>query len=137
MLFMVIERFKNKDPKPIGERFKRMGRMMPEGVVYHASWIDPAAARCFQVMEADSIEQLAAMGGRWADLADFEIVPVLTSQEYWAAQSTIKKPARLGRTGLHLELNPASLDRASFALPRREPCVMRNRAGASQHPGFA
>ncbi len=33
MLFMVIERFRNKDPKPIGERFKRRGRMMPEGVV--------------------------------------------------------------------------------------------------------
>jgi len=56
MLFMVIERFRNKDPKPIGERFKRQGRMMPEGVVYHASWIDPAAARCFQIMEADSVE---------------------------------------------------------------------------------
>ena len=62
MLFMVIEHFKNKDPKPIGERFKREGRMMPEGVAYHASWIDPAAARCFQVMEADSVEKLAAVG---------------------------------------------------------------------------
>ena len=86
MLFMVIERFKNGDPKPISERFKRKGRMMPEGVVYHASWIDPAAARCFQVMEADSAEKLQQWAANWADLADFEIVPVLTSQDYWAAQ---------------------------------------------------
>ena len=52
MLFMVIERFKNKDPKPIGARFKRLGRMLPDGVTYHASWIDPVEARCFQVMAA-------------------------------------------------------------------------------------
>src|SRR5438876_916994 len=90
MLFMVIESFKSKDPKPIGERFKRMGRMMPEGVVYHASWIDPAAARCFQVMEADSVAKLEDWASRWTDLADFEIAPVLGSQEYWAAQETQK-----------------------------------------------
>ena len=96
---MVIERFKNKDPKPIGERFKRTGRMLPEGVTYHASWIDPIQARCFQVMEAPSSEQLEPWAARWADLADFEIVPVLTSQEYWALPDGQKKPARLGRTG--------------------------------------
>jgi len=89
MLFMVIERFKNKDPKPVGERFRRMGRMLPKGVIYHASWIDPLQGRCFQVMEADSIEELEPWAGRWADLADFKIVPVLTSQEYWAAQDAL------------------------------------------------
>ena len=90
MLFMVIERFKNKDPQPIGQRFKRMGRMMPEGVRYHASWIDPIEARCFQLMEASSIEELEQWAARWADLALFELVPVLSSQEYWAAQDQQK-----------------------------------------------
>ncbi len=83
MLFMVIEQFKNGDPKPIGERFTRHGRMMPEGVVYHASWVDPAAARCFQVMEAENAAMLDAWTARWADLVDFEIVPVLGSREFW------------------------------------------------------
>jgi hypothetical protein len=87
MLFMVIEHFKNGDPKPVGERFQRSGRMMPEGVVYHASWVDPADARCFQVMEAEDVETLHVWTARWADLVDFEIVPVLTSREYWARQS--------------------------------------------------
>lgn len=87
MLFMVIEHFKNGDAKPVGERFQRSGRMMPEGVVYHASWVDPADARCFQVMEAEDVETLQAWTARWADLVDFEIVPVLTSREYWARQS--------------------------------------------------
>src|SRR5258708_738181 len=38
MLLMVIETFKNGDPQPIRQRFLRDGRMLPEGVVYHASW---------------------------------------------------------------------------------------------------
>ena len=84
MLFMVIEHFKGGDPKPIRERFIREGRMLPEGVVYQASWIDPANARCFQIMEAKDLEELDAWTRRWSDLVDFEIVPVMTSQEYWA-----------------------------------------------------
>ena len=84
MLFMVIEHFKNNDPKPIRERFLRDGRMIPESVIYHASWLDPAAARCFQIMEAENIEMLSGWTSHWDDLVDFEIIPVLTSQEYWA-----------------------------------------------------
>ena len=64
-----------------------MGRMMPEGVVYHASWIDPEAVRCFQIMEAESIEKLEQWAANWADLVDFEIVPVLASREYWTAEA--------------------------------------------------
>jgi hypothetical protein len=84
MLFMVIERFKLGDPKPVGERFKRSGRMLPEGVVYHASWVDSTGARCFQVMEAAKPELLETWVSRWDDLVDFEIVPVLTSSDFWA-----------------------------------------------------
>ena len=72
MLFMVIERF--KDPPQIGERFERSGRMLPEGVTYLASWIDSAAARCFQIMEAPDLESLNIWVSRWDDLMDFEIV---------------------------------------------------------------
>jgi hypothetical protein len=85
MLFMVIERFKRGDPQPIGERFKRSGRMLPEGVNYLASWIDSASMRCFQVMEAPDRQLLDAWIARWDDLVDFEVVPVLTSADFWAA----------------------------------------------------
>jgi len=81
---MVIEHFKNGDPKPIRERFIREGRMLPESVVYYASWIDPANARCFQTMEAKDLAMLDAWTRCWSDLVDFEIVPVMASQEYWA-----------------------------------------------------
>jgi hypothetical protein len=84
MLFMVIEHFKNGDTAPIGERFKRSGRMMPECVVYHASWVDSAGARCFQIMEAPDRELLNRWVSQWDDLIDFEIVPVVTSAEFWS-----------------------------------------------------
>ena len=84
MLFMVIERFKEGDAGPIGERFKRKGRMLPEGVSYHASWVDSTSSRCFQVMEAPDREALEAWVRRWDDLINFEIVPVVTSADFWA-----------------------------------------------------
>jgi hypothetical protein len=84
MLFMVIEDFKHGDPNPIRERFVRDGRMLPDGVTYHASWVDPANSRCFQVMEAKDLDAIQLWADRWADLVDFKIVPVLSSQEFWA-----------------------------------------------------
>jgi hypothetical protein len=88
MLFMVIERFKDGDPRPIGERFRSSGRMLPDGVVYHASWVDATGMRCFQVMEAPDPELLNCWAGHWNDLIDFEIISVLSSSEFWAkAQS--------------------------------------------------
>jgi hypothetical protein len=84
MLFMVIERFKNGDAKAIGERFARDGRMLPPGVTYHVSWVDAESARCFQIMEADSVESLVEWVRRWEDLLEFEIVPVVTSAEFWS-----------------------------------------------------
>jgi len=84
MLFMIIERFRNGDPKPVGERFQAKGRMMPEGVVYKASWLDPVEARCFQVMEAPSQEAMQPWLDAWSDLVDFEVIPVMESPEYWA-----------------------------------------------------
>jgi uncharacterized protein DUF3303 len=88
MLFMVIERFKQGESKPIGERFRSLGRMLPEGVVYRESWVDPAGMRCFQIMEAAHPGLLATWVSRWDDLVDFEIIPVLTSSEFWAKART-------------------------------------------------
>jgi Protein of unknown function (DUF3303) len=86
MLFMVVEHFKHGDAGPVGKRFKLTGRMLPEGVSYHASWVDLAGARCFQLMEAPNLESLNAWASRWEDLINFEIAPVLTSADFWAKQ---------------------------------------------------
>jgi hypothetical protein len=87
MLFMVIERFKQKDATPIGERFRQKGRMLPEGVSYIASWMDAENARCFQLMEAPTPEAMNPWILAWDDLVDFEIVPVETSAEFWAKRT--------------------------------------------------
>jgi hypothetical protein len=84
VLFMVIERFKKGCVEAIRERFTARGRMLPAGVIYQASWIDPTGARCFQVMEADDEECLNAWIAHWEDLVEFEVVPVLTSSDFWA-----------------------------------------------------
>ena len=81
---MVIERAKDGDFTAIGERFRLQGRMMPEGVVYHASWIDSPNSRCFQIMEALDRESLNPWITAWNDLVDFEVVPVQTSADFWA-----------------------------------------------------
>ena len=84
MLFMVVERFKDGDEKRIGERFRQHGRMMPADIAYHASWLDPATMRCFQVMEAPTRAALDPWLERWRDLMEFEVVVVETSAEFWA-----------------------------------------------------
>ena len=81
---MVIERFKNGDTREVSERFRRSGRMLPEGVVYRASWVDPAGARCFQVMEAPNRELLELWASRWDDLIEFEIAAIQTLNDFWS-----------------------------------------------------
>src|ERR1700722_20458396 len=85
MLFMVIERFKDGNVRLIGERFKQSGRMLPDGLVYHASWVDSAGARCFPGVGGPHPELLGLWASRWRDLVDFEIVPVLTSSDFWSS----------------------------------------------------
>lgn len=81
MLFMVIERFRNRDPKPVYARFKERGRMMPPGLEYVDSWVEADFGRCFQLMQSDDPDLLDEWIAQWKDLVDFEIVPVITSKE--------------------------------------------------------
>jgi len=81
MLFMVIEKFKNRDAKPIYQRFLEKGRMMPDGLIYKESWIEANFERCFQLMECDDISLLQEWILAWQDLAEFEIVAVAESKK--------------------------------------------------------
>jgi uncharacterized protein DUF3303 len=81
MLFMVIERFKNRDAKAVYRRFRDQGRGAPDGLRYVQSWIEASFDRCFQVMECDDVRLLQQWVVQWSDLIDFEIVPVATSAD--------------------------------------------------------
>ena len=81
MLFMVIERFRNRDAKAVYRRFRDHGRMMPDGLRYVGSWIEVNFDRCFQVMECDDARLLQQWIVNWTDLIEFEVVPIATSDE--------------------------------------------------------
>lgn len=81
MLFMVIERFRDRDPKAVYRRFRDKDRMAPDGLKYVGSWIEPNFDRCFQLMKCDDARLLQDWILHWNDLADFEIVPVVNSEQ--------------------------------------------------------
>jgi hypothetical protein len=81
MRYMVVEMF-TQGPEPVYARAAERGRMLPDGLVYVDSWIDARSLdRCFQLMETDDPGLLDEWIARWADLATFEVVPVIGSAE--------------------------------------------------------
>jgi uncharacterized protein DUF3303 len=82
MLFMIIERFKDDDMLPIYKRVRDEGRMLPDGLTYMDSWIEPNFSRCFQLMECDDLRLLQQWTLSWRGSgATFEIVPVVSSKD--------------------------------------------------------
>ena len=81
LLYLIIELFKNQDPVPVYRRFRDRGRLAPEGVRYVSSWVDEKLERCFQLMEADSRQLLDEWIANWNDLVEFEVYPVISSNE--------------------------------------------------------
>ena len=82
MLFMVIERFRDNDMIPIYKRVREAGRMLPDGLKYVDSWVEPNFSRCFQLMECDDLRLFQEWVLQWRGTgATFEIVPVLHSKD--------------------------------------------------------
>jgi uncharacterized protein DUF3303 len=81
MLYMVIERFKNREAIPVYRRFREKGRMTPEGLHYVESWVEANFDRCFQLMECEDPHLLEEWAANWKDLVEFEFVPVRTSKQ--------------------------------------------------------
>jgi hypothetical protein len=75
---MVIERF-TQGARPVYERAAEQGRMLPDGLVYVDSWIDESLERCFQLMETDDSSLFDEWIANWADIGEFEVVPVIDS----------------------------------------------------------
>lgn len=80
-LYMVVEHFRDGEAAPVYRRFKERGRMAADGLKYVASWVDEDLATCYQLMETDDPSLLEDWMGHWADLVEFEVHSVITSQE--------------------------------------------------------
>ena len=89
---MVIEDFRPGQVGAIYRRLRDSGRHMPAGLTYVGSWITDDLTRCYQVMECEDPALLDEWISHWADLMDFEVIPVITSDE-------AKKRALSGATG--------------------------------------
>ena len=80
-LYMVVENYKNGNAVPVYRRFRERGRMAPEGLKYVSSWVTQDLARCFQVMETSERALLDQWIANWSDIIDFDVYPVMTSQD--------------------------------------------------------
>ena len=81
MQFMVIETFRDGDARAVYERFLQKGRQLPDGVDFIDSWVSADLKRCFQIMQCEDPARLQQWVSAWADLVDFEIVPVTSGRE--------------------------------------------------------
>jgi hypothetical protein len=73
---MVIETFAPGRKTAVYERFRKRGRMLPEGLAYLNSWLEKDGDRCFQLMETDSPDLFAEWIDRWKDLVSFEVIEI-------------------------------------------------------------
>jgi len=90
MLYMVVERYV-AGPARVYERAATYGRMLPDGLRYVDSWVvDDELDRCFQLMDTDDPSLLASWQERWNDLVEFDVFPVIKSDQ---------AAARIGRAG--------------------------------------
>jgi hypothetical protein len=79
---MIIERFRDNDMVPIYKQVRDGGRMIPEGLKYIDSWVEPNFSRCFQLMECDDLRLFQEWVLQWRGLgAMIEIIPVVSSKD--------------------------------------------------------
>jgi len=82
MLFMVIERCRDNDMVPIYQKIRDGGRMLPDGLRYIDSWVEPNFSRCFQLMECDDLRLFQEWVLQWRGFGvTIEIVPVVPSND--------------------------------------------------------
>jgi hypothetical protein len=79
MLFIVIEHFKKHDAKAVCSRLKEKGRILPDGLKCVGTWVKDNFDRCFHLMECDEWRLFQQWLAYWEDLAEVEIVHVVTS----------------------------------------------------------
>jgi hypothetical protein len=90
MLFMIVEHYRDGDPAPVYRRFRERGRLAPDGLMYVSSWVDEPLTTCFQLMETTDRRLIDEWIAQWSDLVEFEVIPVITSEE--AAARVARRP---------------------------------------------
>ena len=55
--------------------------MAPAGLTYVSSWVTDKLDRCYQLVQTEDRALLDQWMANWSDIVDFEVWPVITSQE--------------------------------------------------------
>ena len=76
--YMVIETFAAGKRAAVYDRFRKEGRLLPDGLHYLESWVEQRGDRCFQLMETSRRELFDVWIKHWQDLVCFEIVELKT-----------------------------------------------------------
>jgi hypothetical protein len=76
---MVMERF--KDAAAVYQRLWDRGRMLPNGLVLLSAWFNENVERSYRLMQTHDRRLLDEWIANWNDLIDFEVYPVITSEE--------------------------------------------------------
>jgi len=66
---------------PVYRRFRDRGRLAPVGLSYVSSWVNEKLDRCYQLMETEDRSLLDQWIVNWSDIVDFEVHPVIMSEE--------------------------------------------------------
>ena len=86
---MIIENYKLGKTEEIYHRFSERGRMLPSGVEFVYSWVEVNLTKCYQIMKSESLEKLYEWIDNWKDLVDFDVIPVINSEE--ASKNAIQR----------------------------------------------
>lgn len=85
MQFLIITGFRNQNAAATYRRMREDGRLIPEGMVFKASYCTADLARTFQIFECEDVTLIQRWCARWSDLCDFEVLPVVSGAEAAAA----------------------------------------------------
>ncbi|MEO5756920.1 MAG: DUF3303 family protein [Mesorhizobium sp.] len=80
-MFMVIENFRKGDALSVYRRFRDKGRQCPDGLKFVDSWVSADLTQCFQLMECDDVSLFQRWVAAWADLVEFQVIPVSRGQD--------------------------------------------------------
>lgn len=75
MLFIVIERFRGSAAPGAYRRFNEQGRLAPDDIKTHGSWVAADLSLCVQIIEAENLSSVQRWVANWLDLIEFEILP--------------------------------------------------------------
>ncbi len=80
MLYIIVEKFREGCSEEIYKRAASSGRMLPDGLEYLDSWVTMSIDRCYQLMRTENEELIQEWIEKWDDLAEFEVIPVMSSE---------------------------------------------------------